>query len=156
MIRAAAKNFKHVLVVVDSGDYQRVVDYLTETQSSLRAERGNLSREVPMSLASLDDGLPKELAAKAFWHLSLYDSIIAKYLSKEQFPEELTIALRKDSKLRYGENPHQKAAFYKEKGKSTGLINLKQLQGKELSFNNILDLNSAVELVKELFAESVR
>jgi phosphoribosylaminoimidazolecarboxamide formyltransferase/IMP cyclohydrolase len=66
-----------------------------------------------------------------------------------RFPKELNLSFEKIQELRYGENPHQEAAFYKEKGRACGLINIKQLQGKELSFNNILDLNAAFELVKE-------
>jgi phosphoribosylaminoimidazolecarboxamide formyltransferase/IMP cyclohydrolase len=99
----------------------------------------------------------RELAIEVFGLTSHYDSAIHNYLKNyfnadaqaQEFPRYLDLSFEKIQELRYGENPHQKAAFYKEKGKTRGLINLKQLQGKELSFNNILDLNSALELVKE-------
>lgn len=93
----------------------------------------------------------------SFSRTSQYDKAIYEYLNKQrksevettEFPKNLTLEFVKLQDLRYGENPHQKAAFYKEKDRIGGLINLKQLQGKELSFNNLLDLNSAFELVKE-------
>jgi len=99
----------------------------------------------------------RQLGIEVFAHTSRYDAAINSYLSsyfkvqKESagFPQDLTVSFEKIQELRYGENPHQKAAFYREKGKVSGIINAKQLQGKELSFNNILDLNSAFELVKE-------
>lgn len=134
MIRAAAKNFKNVLVVVDSADYQKVVDYL--------------SKEIPSSPAPLDDGLRKELAAKAFGRISFYDSLIARYLSDEKFPKELTIPLRLESKLRYGENPHQQAYFYLEPGTNSPLKNLKWFWGRSLSLVNLTDINAGLESIR--------
>lgn len=101
--------------------------------------------------------LMRDLAIEVFGITSLYDGAIHNYIKNyfkgetaaSLFPKDLNLSFEKIQDLRYGENPHQKAAFYKEKGKLKGLINLKQLQGKELSFNNILDLNAAFELAKE-------
>jgi len=139
MLRSAAKNHRDVAVVCDPSYYGRVMD-------ELKKNNGGLSEE-----------LMRELAIKVFAHTGRYDSTIHNYLNnyfKPQaassvLPQELDMSFEKIQDLRYGENPHQKAAFYKEKGSFRGLINLKQLQGKELSFNNILDLNSTYELVKE-------
>ena len=94
MIRSAAKNFASVLVVIDPADYDAILKKL---------RRGNI-----------DSGYRKRLAQKAFQHVALYDTAIAQYLNEEIFPEEMTIALKKARSLRYGENPHQKAAFYAE------------------------------------------
>jgi phosphoribosylaminoimidazolecarboxamide formyltransferase/IMP cyclohydrolase len=132
MIRSAAKNFPSVLVVVDPGDYDSILQKL---------RRGNL-------------GLPyrKRLAQKAFQHVALYDTAIAQYLNEETFPEEMTIALRKARRLRYGENPHQQAAFYIEQNvrqKLDGLESLQQLGGPEISFNNLLDIDAALSLLSD-------
>jgi len=115
--------------------------------------------ELKKNNGSLSHEFMRQLGVRVFGLTSRYDKAIYDYLSKqglelgarssEGFPEKLSLEFTKIQDLRYGENPHQKAAFYKEKNKSRGLINLKQLQGKELSFNNILDLNAAFELVKE-------
>ncbi len=128
MIRAAAKNFPHVLVVVDPADYKTVLEKLA---------RGKVE---------LDDR--KRLAQKAFQHVAAYDTAIAQYLRSDEdgFANEITIALKKKYDLRYGENPHQKAAFYAEEvagGVAAGVSSAKQLWGKELSFNNILDADAA-------------
>ena len=128
MIRAAAKNFPHVLVVVDPADYKVVLEQLG---------RGKVELEER-----------KKLAQKAFQHVAAYDTAIAQYLRRdaEGFASELTIALQKKYDLRYGENPHQRAAFYTEVvagGGSIGISSAKQLWGKELSFNNILDADAA-------------
>ena len=131
MIRSAAKNFKDVMVVVDPADYQHVID-------------------------SLDDGEPelemrKQLAIKAFRHTAQYDATVAGYLGREdQFPDSLTLAYEKLEELRYGENPHQKAAFYRQANvvQSGVIANYHQLQGKELSYNNIADTDAALECVK--------
>jgi len=139
MLRSAAKNYQSVAVICNPQRYPQIIDQL---------KRNN---------GCLDQELMRQLGIEVYGHTSKYDAAIFNYLSgyfkinepSEDFPRELTLNFEKIQDLRYGENPHQKAAFYKEKGKSAGLINLKQLQGKELSFNNILDLNSAVELVKE-------
>ena len=139
MLRSAAKNFQSVAVICAPSRYAQVIAELKKNDGALPTD------------------LMRQLGIEVFGHTSKYDAAIYNYLSdyfkskKEttDFPQELMLAFEKIQDLRYGENPHQKAAFYKEKGQSKGLVNLKQLQGKELSFNNILDLNSAVELVKE-------
>jgi len=139
MLRSAAKNHQSVAVICNPHRYAQVI-------SELRKNSGSLPPE-----------LLRQLGIEVYNHTSKYDEAIYNYLSNKfskpketkDFPRELTLAFDKIQDLRYGENPHQKAAFYREKGKNSGLVNLKQLQGKELSFNNILDLNSALELVKE-------
>ncbi len=139
MLRSAAKNHKDVAVICDPCHYSRVIDELKKNDGALSGD------------------LMRELAVEVFALTCRYDNAIHNYLKNyfyaqpesSGFPQELNLYFEKIQDLRYGENPHQKAAFYKEKGKTRGLINLKQLQGKELSFNNILDLNSAWELVRE-------
>ena len=139
MLRSAAKNHQSVGVICNPQRYPQVI-------AELRKNNGALSND-----------LMRELGVEAYGHTSKYDAAIYTYLSSYykikkstgDFPDELVLSFEKIQGLRYGENPHQQAAFYKEKGKLKGLINARQLQGKELSFNNILDLNSAIELVKE-------
>ncbi|MFH1833217.1 MAG: bifunctional phosphoribosylaminoimidazolecarboxamide formyltransferase/IMP cyclohydrolase [Candidatus Levyibacteriota bacterium] len=138
MIRAAAKNFKNVLVVVDPKDYEMVTKYY-------HAERSEASRD--SSLAAQND-IRKELAAKAFTHLSFYDSQIGKFLNSELFPNELTISGRKIFDLRYGENPHQKSAFYLKPNTRSPLRNLQKLWGRELSYINLTDINAGLESVR--------
>ena len=130
MIRAAAKNFPFVVVVVDPGDYPWVLER--------------------MSASSLDMDDRRRLAHKAFQHVALYDTIVARYLQGvEVYPgQELTLGYHKLYDLRYGENPHQQAAFYGEESPS-GIAGAKQLHGKELSFNNILDADSAWRVVSD-------
>jgi len=140
MIRAAAKNFPHVLVVVDPSDYEMVLEQLRS---------GKVGLEVR-----------KRLAQKAFQHVAAYDTAIAQYLRSdaEGFAEELTIALKKKYDLRYGENPHQRAAFYAEEIAGEGHIGItaaKQLWGKELSFNNILDADAAWNAANDFEAPTV-
>jgi len=130
MIRAAAKNFPYVGVIVDPNDYSVI---LSELQKS----------------KDLDLITRMKLAAKAFAHVSQYDSLIAEYLSATPFPEQLTLAFNKISQLRYGENPHQKASLYKKLGEEGSLFIAKQHQGKQLSFNNIFDADSAIACLKE-------
>ena len=131
MLRAAAKNFTSVTVVVDPTDYQQVLDNLDADSLELR----------------------KQLAAKVFRHTAQYDALIAEYfieLTEETDPEALTLTFEKVDTLRYGENPHQSAAFYKEADVKGGSIaHAKQLNGKELSYNNIQDANAALEIVME-------
>src|SRR4030043_1531882 len=132
MIRSAAKNFPSVLVVVDPGDYDAILQKLRHGNTDLRYR--------------------KRLAQKAFQHVALYDTAIAQYLNEEAFPEEMTIALKKARSLRYGENPHQQAAFYTEqsvKQRQGGLGSLEQLGGPELSFNNLLDLDAALNILAD-------
>jgi len=141
MIRASAKNFPSVIVVVDPADYQPVLEKLKAGGVEL-AER-------------------KRLAQKAFQHVATYDTAISQYLRQDMngFPEEMTIALKKRYSLRYGENPHQQAAFYAEqavgRGKDTGITWAKQLWGKELSFNNILDADAAWGVATDFSAPTV-
>ncbi|MCH8949180.1 MAG: bifunctional phosphoribosylaminoimidazolecarboxamide formyltransferase/IMP cyclohydrolase [Chloroflexi bacterium] len=134
MLRAAAKNFPHVLPLVDPADYGPVL-------AALRAG------EVPLDQRRM-------LAAKAFQHVALYDTAIASYLRADAagprgdeagLPEELTVGLRRLSELRYGENPHQQAAFYADAGSPNlvGLAAAEQLHGKQLSYVNILDADAA-------------
>ena len=136
MIRAAAKNFPDVLVVVDPHDYEMI-------------------GETIVSKKKISQKFRKQLAYKAFNHTAEYDSIIQEYFydqleDKADFPETLIKPYYKKSQLRYGENPHQKAVFYKErKTKETSVTNAEQLNGKKLSFNNINDTNGAIELIKE-------
>ncbi|WP_028778369.1 bifunctional phosphoribosylaminoimidazolecarboxamide formyltransferase/IMP cyclohydrolase [Shimazuella kribbensis] len=137
MLRSAAKNHQDVTVLVDPADYHVVLEELSENGNTTLATR-------------------KRLAAKTFRHTAAYDSLIAHYLTGEMgetSPEQLTFTYEKVSSLRYGENPHQQASYYKDAlAKSDQLVSAKQLQGKELSYNNIQDANAALEIVKE-FAE---
>jgi len=133
LIRAAAKNHEHVIVVVDPADYDWILERLKQRGTVEIKER-------------------RELAAKAFFHTSRYDSIISAYFERtlgRYFPQRIGLFFEKITSLRYGENPHQQGAFYAEAGNRWGLANAKQLQGKELSYNNILDLNSALALALE-------
>lgn len=145
MIRAAAKNFPGVIVVVDPRDYDRIGRLL---------ESG---AEIPLDLR-------RELAAKAFRHTAAYDAAIAAYLespgdpdsalpvSGPSWPENVKISLRKVSELRYGENPHQSAAFYVGEPLTSArawFTEITQLGGKELSYNNIADTDAALALVAE-------
>ena len=138
MLRSAAKNFPSVLVVVDPGDYNTILQKLRQ---------GNIDSEYR-----------KQLAQKAFQHVALYDTAIAQYLNEKAFPEEMTIALKKARSLRYGENPHQQAAFYIEQNvrqKKDGLASLEQLGGPEISFNNLLDLDAALNVLSDFTAPTI-
>jgi phosphoribosylaminoimidazolecarboxamide formyltransferase/IMP cyclohydrolase len=130
LLRAAAKNYKDVLVVCDAADYQIVIEGLKNS--------------------SINDETRLALAAKAFRHTAYYDSLISNYLTYEKFPSQASIPLKKLSELRYGENPHQEAALYSNgTDKNSAAISSKQLHGKELSYNNYLDLEAAWRLVNE-------
>ena len=140
MIRASAKNFPSVIVVVDPADYPLVLEKLKGGGLDL-AER-------------------KRLAQKAFQHVAIYDTAISQYLRRdtEGFPEEMTVALKKRYGLRYGENPHQQAAFYAEPtvgAAESGITWAEQLGGKALSFNNILDADAAWGAVTDFAAPTV-
>ena len=136
MIRAAAKNWQDVAVVVNPGEYRGVIE-------EIRAD-GAVSQETKL-----------RLAYQVFAHTAQYDALIASYLRKETasdiFPENLTLTYEKVQDMRYGENPHQRGAFYKEIGKGLEgtLTAAKQLHGKELSYNNINDTNGALDCLKE-------
>lgn len=140
MLRAAAKNYQDVTVIVDPSDYEKVVE------------------ELKGQGVSLDTKF--ELMQKVFMHTSSYDTMIANYMKKERqdhsLPEVLTLTYEKVQDMRYGENPHQKAAFYREVTKQEGsLVDAVQLNGKDLSFNNINDTNGALELLKEFTEPTV-
>ena len=141
MIRAAAKNFPHVLVVVDPADYEPLLKMLRAGKVGLEERR--------------------QLAQKAFQHVAMYDTAIARYLrgGEEGFADEMTLALRKRSELRYGENPHQGAAFYVEevpgRGGERGIASARQLWGKELSYNNIMDADAAWNVAIDFSAPTV-
>jgi len=135
MLRAAAKNYKYVTVVVNPEDYQKVLAEIKKDGDTSFATRF-------------------ELAAKVFSHTASYDTLIGNYLWEKaglpKYPETVTMTFEKVQDLRYGENPHQAAAYYKEMKKVGGSIAAAvQLHGKELSFNNINDANAALETLKE-------
>ncbi len=134
MIRGAAKNHADVAIVVDPSDYAPILQQLQNNQ------------------ASLSHDTRFRLALKSFEHTARYDTMIAAYLSKvvaAGFPQTLNLQFHHLQSMRYGENPHQQAAFYGEKNPPSGTIAAaKQLQGKELSYNNIADADAALECVK--------
>jgi len=125
MLRSAAKSFERISVVCDPKDYPRVLE------STDRA------------------ALNKQLAAKVFQHCSYYDSLISHYLNPEA-TEQFHVAGKLEKELRYGENPHQKALWYKVGGNLSGFQDFQILQGKELSYNNLLDLDAALTLSLEI------
>ncbi len=147
MIRAAAKNFPAVAVLVDPADYPRLLE-------ELRAGRGSVSLATRLALAR-----------KAFAHPARYDARIAAYLERGAldgegtwsvpatapvaFPEVLSLTFEKVQELRYGENPHQRAALYRDPRAGGGIAGAEHLHGKELSYNNLMDLQAAWELVQE-------
>lgn len=134
MLRASAKNHEHVTVVVDPADYETVLSELRNF--------GEVQKETR-----------RKLAAKVFRHTAAYDALIAEYMTelvKEETPEKLTVTYELKQSLRYGENPHQKAAFYRKPlGSKFSIANAEQLHGKELSYNNINDADAALQIVKE-------
>ena len=137
MLRAAAKNFPSVAVVVDPADYEWVADKLSGSGLTEEDRRG--------------------LAAKAFRHVSEYDAVVTSYLTavreEEALPARLTISLDKVSGLRYGENPHQSGALYAPSGSAlAGIAGATQLHGRELSYNNLMDADAAWRTVSD-FAE---
>ena len=139
MLRAAAKNYPDVSVVIDPTDYEQVLSEIKET--------GAVSVKTNFYLA-----------AKVFNHTAYYDTMIANYLRDKaglpKYPDTISMTFEKVQDMRYGENPHQSAAFYKEVGNSDGMLSgIEQLHGKELSFNNINDLHGALELLKEFDEE---
>ena len=138
MIRSAAKNYKDVTVVIDPDDYPKIIDKLEKNEGKV----------------SYDTRL--KLAYKAFHHTYQYDQKIQEYFAEltekdsEQFSKSINLNFTKKQDLRYGENPHQKAAFYKEETSAEpSITSAEKLHGKELSFNNINDTNGAFELIKE-------
>ncbi|MET0377599.1 MAG: bifunctional phosphoribosylaminoimidazolecarboxamide formyltransferase/IMP cyclohydrolase, partial [Spongiibacteraceae bacterium] len=138
MVRAAAKNHPFVNIVVNASDYSAILD-------ELKANNGATKYATRF-----------DLAIKAYEHTAAYDGAIADYFGRrvpggsEQFPRTLNLQLNKTQEMRYGENPHQLAAFYVEKApKENSIATAKQLQGKELSYNNIADTDAALECVKQ-------
>lgn len=133
LLRAAAKNYRDVIVVCDPSDYPKVLHWLQDG-------------EVPLRVRA-------ELALKAFAHTAAYDAAILAYFRQQtgvQFPQELALGFVKRMDVRYGENPHQQAAFYTDPmSEVPSVATAVQLWGKELSFNNIADLDAALNLVKE-------
>lgn len=137
MLRSAAKNYHDVTVVVDSNDYEVIVTELNDFGDTKLETRA-------------------EFAAKVFRHTAAYDALIADYLTKKvgiEAPEKLTLTYDLEDSMRYGENSHQKAWFYKDAlPKDYAITNAKQLHGKKLSYNNIKDADAAIRIARE-FAE---
>jgi phosphoribosylaminoimidazolecarboxamide formyltransferase/IMP cyclohydrolase len=134
MIRSAAKNHTHVCVIVDPSDYSTLLKELDDHKGATRLD------------------FRRQMAAKAFARTAAYDSFIASWLAQEAgflFPPWFTLGGALAQELRYGENPHQKAALYKTLEQRPGVLSATQLQGKELSYNNINDTDAAFELVAE-------
>ncbi len=131
MLRSAAKNHQDVLVVVDPDDYPAVIAGLKAGELTPGASPGS-------------PGMRREFAAKVFAHTAAYDAAIHGYLTKDApgWPQRITLALEHRQELRYGENPHQEAALYATA--EPGIRDLEQLSGKELSFNNLLDLDAGL------------
>jgi phosphoribosylaminoimidazolecarboxamide formyltransferase/IMP cyclohydrolase len=139
LLRAAAKNFPAVIVLCDPADYAPV---LAEWEGGAVSETTR-----------------RRLAAKAFQHVAAYDTAIAGYLREpgDLFPDTGTLALHKVQDLRYGENPHQRAALYRTDGHAGGTLagSTRQLQGKELSYNNLLDADAVLGLVRQFNTPTV-
>jgi phosphoribosylaminoimidazolecarboxamide formyltransferase / IMP cyclohydrolase len=136
MIRAAAKNFKDVIVVTDTADYEEIIRQLEDN-------------------GQVDFQTRKHLAGKVFNLMSAYDAAISNFLlDEENYPQYLTVSYKKQLDLRYGENPHQSAAYYTSTTGKGAIKNFEQLNGKELSYNNIKDMDIAWKVVSE-FEETV-
>jgi phosphoribosylaminoimidazolecarboxamide formyltransferase/IMP cyclohydrolase len=144
MIRAAAKNHKHVLPVIDPKDYQSIISHLREG-------------------LEFDSVFRRRLAAKVFSYMAEYDASIGAYLAMteatedENFPEAVSVTLQRSASLRYGENPHQAGSVYTATSKNLnffGGADWKQLQGKELSYNNMLDLDAGLRLMADLSSDT--
>ncbi|MBT4430302.1 MAG: bifunctional phosphoribosylaminoimidazolecarboxamide formyltransferase/IMP cyclohydrolase [Nitrospinaceae bacterium] len=144
MVRASAKNHGRVTVLVDPEDYPKVIEQLSKDET-------------------VSDDLRRNLARKAFGYVSDYDAAISAYLSgldaqpgadeeadDDLFPKNLSLGLERMQVLRYGENPHQRAAFYRSAAEGLSIADAEVLGGKELSYNNLLDLAGAAELIADL------
>ena len=129
MLRAAAKNFKDVIVITDPADYSKISEELETGEVEYKTRRN--------------------LAGKVFNLMSAYDGAVSNFLLEDEFPEYLAPVYKKKSTLRYGENPHQKAAFYSSLITVGSMNGFNQLQGKELSYNNIRDMDIAWKVVNE-------
>ncbi len=139
MLRSAAKNYQFVTVLTDTADYEKVIEEMKKS--------GDTTLETK-----------KELSAKVFRKTAQYDSYIANYLTKElevENPESVTLTYDFHQSLRYGENPHQKASLYRSSDNPYSLLNAESLNGKPLSYNNIQDANSAINILKEFSEPSV-
>jgi phosphoribosylaminoimidazolecarboxamide formyltransferase / IMP cyclohydrolase len=142
MVRAAAKNHAHVAIIVNPQRYAQIIEEIRKS--------GSVGSETRLALA-----------AEAFAHTAGYDALIASYFRElpanggDEYPALLSLPMRKAQDLRYGENPQQQAAFYLSPGSTGSLAAARQLQGKELSFNNLNDLNAAWELVREFTKPTV-
>lgn len=140
MLRSAAKNHQDVTVVVDAADYAAIIAEIKDAGDTTLKTR-------------------RRLAAKVFRHTAAYDAIISRYLSEqvgELMPESYTVTYEKAQDLRYGENPHQRAAFYRQPLGNAGTISsAEQLHGKELSYNNINDADAALAIVNEFCEPAV-
>lgn len=131
LLRAAAKNYHDVCVLCDVNDYDRLIHELNQTHETSLEFR-------------------KEMASKAFKHTASYDSLIAQTLNQEIFPKTLTLSYTKVMDLRYGENPHQHAAFYRSAWiEPNSIVNSEKLHGKALSYNNIQDSHAALQILAE-------
>jgi phosphoribosylaminoimidazolecarboxamide formyltransferase / IMP cyclohydrolase len=138
MVRAAAKNHASVTVVVDPADYRALLDELAANQGATNV------------------AMRQKLAAKAFAHTAQYDAMVSAYFigaiggGTPTFPDDLNLSFRKHLSLRYGENPHQQAAFYTDpRAIGASVTQARQIQGKELSYNNIADADTALECVRQ-------
>jgi len=138
MVRAAAKNHAFVTVVVDPGDYRALLD------------------ELAANLGATNIAMRQKLAAKAFAHTAQYDAMVSAYFTgaigggAPTFSDDLNLSFRKHLDLRYGENPHQQAAFYTDpRAIGASVTQARQIQGRELSFNNIADSDAALECVRQ-------
>lgn len=132
MVRSAAKNHNDVAVVTDASQYPEFIQSLKDGEGSLKLE------------------FRKKLAAQAFAKTAAYDATIAQWFAKQNseiYPDDFTLKMKKVQSLRYGENPHQSAVFYSSNGQTVGW---KQLHGKELSYNNLLDLDSALTIFADM------
>ena len=132
MIRSAAKNYKDVTVVVDVNDYSMIIEKLKNNSLTLEDR--------------------KKLAYKAFSITGRYDALISSYFAgevKDEYPEILNLTFQKEQTLRYGENPHQAGMLYSQPNAKNPILNYEQLNGKELSFNNINDLYGCLEVMRE-------
>jgi len=131
MIRSSAKNIGWVGVIVNPNDYPNILQELKEKNGLTYATR-------------------KKLSAQAFSHTAHYDTIIANYFKQEKYPHELSFTYKKSYDLRYGENPHQSACVYQDEiDKTSNILNAEILQGKKLSYNNLVDAEGALDVIKE-------
>jgi phosphoribosylaminoimidazolecarboxamide formyltransferase / IMP cyclohydrolase len=130
MLRAASKNFQDVIVLSDVNDYSNVIEQLKNS-------------------GEVDYATKKKLAGKVFNLMAAYDAAISNFLLDEEYPEYLAISYRKSMDLRYGENPHQSAAYYTSTVEDGSMKDFQQLNGKELSYNNLKDMDIALKVVAE-------